>query len=87
MTDIADIKLIDNQLLRYICKAQEKTPIEFLFLESGATPIDFIISSRWISYLQEIMNRSNNELIKRVYIAQQENPSPGDFAYLVESDC
>ena len=45
MTDIAGIKLIDNQLLRYICKAQEKTPLEFLFLETGEKPIDFIISS------------------------------------------
>ena len=87
MTDIADIKLVDNQLLRYICKAQEKTPLEFLFLETGATPIDFIISSRRISYLYEILNRSDNELIKRVYLAQQENPLPGDFANLVESDC
>ena len=25
--------------------------------------------------------------MKRVYLAQLENPSPGDFAYLVETDC
>ena len=87
VTDIAEIKLIDNQLLRYICKAQAKTPQEFLFLETGAIPIDFIISSRRISYLYEILNRSDNELLKRVYLAQLDNPSPGDFVNLVETDC
>ena len=27
--DIAEIKLIDNQILRFICSAQAKTPVEF----------------------------------------------------------
>ena len=40
-----------------------------------------------MSYLHEILNRRVDELIKRVYLAQQANPSPGDFANLVESDC
>ena len=63
-TDIADIKLIDNQLLRYICQAHEKTPLEFLFLETAAIPIDYIIASRRMSFLHEILSRSNNELLK-----------------------
>ena len=41
--DIEEVKLVDKQLLRYICKAQEKTPVEFLFLVTGVIPIDYII--------------------------------------------
>ena len=45
-TDLADIKLIDNQLLRYLCSAHANTPVEFLFLETGALSISHITSSR-----------------------------------------
>ena len=75
-TDIAEIKLIDKQLPYYICKAQEKTLLELNVLENGLIPINFIMSSRQISYLQEVLNRSNNELLKRVYLALQEKPIP-----------
>ena len=43
--DITQLNIIDNQLLRYICKAHAKTPVEFLFLETGAIPLSFIIST------------------------------------------
>ena len=77
---------MDNQLLRYICQSHEKTPLEFLFLETGAIPIDYIIASRRISFLHEILSRNDNELIKRVFIAQQAHPCPGDFITLVKED-
>ena len=37
-------------------------------------------------YLQTILKRDDKELTKRVYRAQQNEPSPGDFALLVKSD-
>ena len=84
--DLTDIKLIDNQLLRYICQAHAKTPVEFLFLETGALSITQIISSRRLNYLWEILSRNDKELVKRVFIAQSEKPSPGDFVNLVTTD-
>ena len=85
-SDLKDLKLTDNQLLRYICSAQSKTPIEFLFLETGSLSISQIISSRRMNYLHEILTRADHELIKRVYVAQKESPSHGDFVNLVKSD-
>ena len=81
-----DLKLIDNQLLGYICSAQAKTPLEFLFLETGSLSLSHIISSRRINYLFEIISRADSELIKRVYSAQTQNPSIGDFINLVKAD-
>ena len=39
-----------------------------------------------MNYLFEIISRADNELIKRVYMAQKESPSKGDFINLVKAD-
>ena len=57
-----------------------------MYLETGATPLSFIILNRRINYLHTILTRDDNELIKRVYKTQKSNPSSGDFVKLVESD-
>ena len=85
-TDITRLNMIDHQLLRFICNSHAKTPVEFLFLETGATPLSYIISNRRINYLHTILTRSDEELIKRVYKAQKEDPSPGDFVELIKKD-
>ena len=85
-SDIAELKLIDNQILRFICSAQAKTPVEFLFLESGSLSLSHIISQRRIIYLHEILTREDNELVKRIYRAQKDNPTRGDFVELVTED-
>ena len=85
-TDITQINIIDNQLLRYICKSHAKTPVEFLFLKTGAIPIPQILSNRRLNYRYEILKRDDSELVKRVFKAQHENPSKGDFVKLIEED-
>ena len=84
--DIKDIVLIDHQLIRYICQAQAKTPVEFLYLETGSISLSHIISSRRMNYLYEVITRADSELVKRVYMAQKESPSKGDFVNLVKAD-
>ena len=37
-------------------------------------------------YLQAILKRDKNELIRRVYDAQKANPKQGDFVLLVQND-
>ena len=64
-TDLADIKLIDNQLMHYICSAHAKKPKEFLFLKTGALSISHIISSRRLNYLWEILSRNEDELVRK----------------------
>ena len=62
-----------------------KTTVEFLFLETGATPLPFIIANRRLTYLHTMLFRNDQELNKRVYQAQKENPSPGDFVELIKN--
>ena len=41
-----------------------------MFLESGAIPMRYILSSRRINYLQTILKRDEEELTRRVFEAQ-----------------
>jgi len=85
-TEITDLEKIDQRLLRTICKAHSKTPIEFLYLETGCMPLRYVISSRRIMYLYHILRREDKELVRRVFDAQKKSPTKGDFVELVTED-
>ena len=76
----------DEALLRGILKAHSKTPKEFLYRETGCTPIRYILAQQRINYLKHILSRSDEELIKKVFLAQKEHPTQGDFVKLVQQD-
>ena len=84
--DIKTLEKVDQHLLRSLVNGHAKTPIEFLFLETGAIPVRFILTSRRLIYLQTILKRPETELIRRIYNMQVEDPSPGEFVELVKRD-
>ena len=80
------LETVDEHLLRALVKGQSKTPLEFLYLEAGATPIRYLITCRRLLYHQVILQRDDSELTRRVYIAQKNDPTPGDFVDLLYKD-
>ena len=84
--NITTLEVVDQALLRAILNAHKGTTKEFLYLETGALPIRWIIAQRRINFLKHILSRSENELLRKVYEAQKESPSQGDFVKLVEND-
>ena len=61
--DILSLQRVDEMLLRYLLNSHSKVPTEFLYLESGALPIKFIIASRRMNYCQTILKRDDEENI------------------------
>ena len=86
LAHIAKLESVDEALIRGILKAHSKTPKEFLYLETGAMPLRWIISQRRINYMNHILQRDDNELVKKVWLAQKNNPVQGDFVKLVQKD-
>ena len=82
--DIKLLEKVDEALLRGVLGAHSKIPIEALYLETATVPIRFVISSRRLMYLHCILQRSKEELVRKVYDAQKENTTAGDFCELVE---
>jgi hypothetical protein len=76
----------EQGLFRRILSAHSKTPIEAFYLELGIMPFRFHLMMRRITYFHEILNRSDNELTKRVVVSQLENGTKGDFAEQVLND-
>ena len=84
--EIRTLETVDEHLLRAIVKGHAKTPLEFLYMEAGAIPIRFLITCRRLIYHQVIIKREDSELTKRIYCAQKNDPTPGDFTELLAKD-
>ena len=84
--DIKKMEKVDELLLRSLLGSHQKTPIEFLYLETGSLPIGFIVSLRRMIYLRTLLVRDETELTKRILLEQQKNPTKGDFIELVKED-
>ena len=85
-SEIKMLEQVDEYLLRTLVKGHSKTPLEFLYLEAGATPIRFIISSRRLMYHHTILKREDTELVKKIYAEQRNNPTKGDFVELIKEN-
>ena len=80
------LESVDHHLLRQLLGAHVKTPTEFLYLETGCTPLAFIVKSRRLMYLKEIITRPEEELISRIYQSQKKAPKTGDWCQMVKDD-
>ena len=70
---------IEQTFFRKILVAHSKTPIEAIYLELGVIPLRFHLKKRRILYLRDIMARNDEELTKKVVLAQQAECDDGDF--------
>ena len=84
--DMVVLKKVDEALTRGLLAAHTKTPLEALYLETGSLPLRYIVKSRRIMYLHNILKKNENELIRKIYETQKQNPTPGDFSELVRND-
>ena len=85
--DISLLEKVDESLLRGVISAHPKIPIEALYLETKSVPIRFILASRRIMYMHTILQKDETEMVRRIYEAQRNDPSPGDFIENVRKDC
>ena len=49
-------------------------------------PLRFIVASRRLNYLHNIISKDDNELIKRVFEAQKQQTTKGDWIELIKGD-
>ena len=57
-----------------------------LFLETSELPIENVIEIRRILYLQNILKRNEDELVRRVFCAMNNSPLKGDWSIQVYED-
>ena len=86
MDKLAKIFYQNHHLMRTILDASLKIAIEFLFLETGALPVKYVITSRRLNYLKHIHMLEDHELVRRIYQAQRDDPRKGDWWEAAKND-
>ena len=69
--DILLLEKVDEALLRGILQSHSKIPLEALFLETNSVPIRFILSSRRLMYVHCILQKDEEELVKKVLMLKK----------------
>ena len=64
--EIKRLEEVDEYLLRTLVHGHAKTPIEFIYLETGSNSIRYILGSRRMCSLQTLLKRDDRELTKKV---------------------
>ena len=76
----------DKDLMKRIFDAHSKTPSELFYLETRKIPIRFLISKRRLNYLWQILTRSDDELIKKIYNTQKVKTTKGDWFGMIQKE-
>ena len=84
--DIKHLEKVDESLLRKILGTPSTTPKCMLYLETGCTPINFVIRSRRLMFLHYILKQEKTSLISKVFHAQLSNPVKNDWAVTCKED-
>ena len=67
--DIQVLQVLDRKILRLLLGAQAKVPCEMLYLETGALELKHVIAVRRLVYLQKILKKHDEDIVKKVYVA------------------
>ena len=83
---IEQLESVDTMLLKSVFQSPFSTPIAAYYLETGAIPLRFVLKGRRLMYLWTILQKSEDELVTKVYQAQKLFPVKDDFIYQIQED-
>ena len=83
--EVEELEAIDKILLRRILSVPVSVPTALIYLELGIVPLKYIIQARRIMFLQYILKRKSDDLLRKFFEAKcrkssknfKQNPSVG----------
>ena len=85
-THIEQLELCDKILMKKMFNSVSTTPIEAYYLETNTLPLRFVVLARRVMYYWGILQKSDTELVKQVFRAQQLSPVKNDWCLKIEED-
>ena len=76
----------DKYLLKRIFDVGQGCPGISLYLETGATPLRFVLIGRRLMFLWSILQKSDKELVRKVYNLQKKFPVKDDWILQIGED-
>ena len=83
---VNQLESCDKDLFRQIFKSPCTTPTAAYYLETGATKIQFLLRGLRIMFLWNILQKSDDELVRKVYNAQKLLSVKDDWIHHIEDD-
>ena len=83
---VETLESVDNFFWRKLFKCPITTPIETYFMETHTIPIRFVLVSRRLMYYWNILQMNEDELVKRVFTAQQISSCRNDWVLQICDD-
>ena len=69
----------DKMFMRNLFESEAGTPIEAFYIETATLPLKYVLMSRQLMYYHTLLQKSESQLVKRVFFAQCEFPSKNDW--------
>ena len=79
-TELRQLERIEESFLRQVIKTSAKCPITQLYLEFGHIPARFYVKKVKLLFFKDILQQSENIMIRRFFMLQLDQPSKGDWA-------
>ena len=73
------LESIEESVLQTVFQTKRSCSRHLLYLESGLIPARYQVHHQMINFLQYILLQPSESLINRVFMAQKQNPSRGDW--------
>ena len=86
MEHIELLEMCDRSLLTRLFSTPSSCSYEAVFLETGCLPIRFIIQGRRLMYYWTLLNKSDDELVKKFFDVQKQFSDSDDWIRQVEDD-
>ena len=80
------LEQVDRIFFRRLFEVPDSTAIEAFYIESFSIPIQFLLMSNRISFLWNILQKDENELVRKVYSSQKMFQVKNDWAEQVRLD-
>ena len=84
--EIRSLEDVDKTMIRRALNLPFSTPVEFLYNELGIMRIRDIIQYRRVMFLHYLLNRPEQELLYRFFMAQLRDPTEDDWCLTVQDD-
>ena len=85
-TELRQLERIEESYLRQVIKTSAKCPITQLYLEFGHIPARFYVKKAKLLFLKDILQQSEDSMIRQFFMLQLDQPSKGDWASSCVSD-
>ena len=85
-TELRQLERIEESFLRQVIKTSAKCPITQLYLEFGHIPARFYVKKAKLLFLKDILQQSEDSMIRQFFMLQLDQPSKGDWASSCVSD-